>query len=966
LRYRLETNVRIILPPLQGMRLGNSTAATMPALQRIIASLSTILVLMLLSTSNALANPLTINSDEFSLSLSESLEYIEDPQGDLTPADLLKPQISQQFARSHNSMLRFGFTQSTIWTRFSVQNTLPDKTTAYIYFTRPNIGHIELYQQQGDTITRLSIGGHSTERVYGDIPSRTPIFKIAIAADSTTNYFLRLQSEHHLNISILLTSALKLSEHSTNTQTLIGLGIGALLVLLVYGLFQYHQQHDKSYLYYSLYVASTALYFLTNTGYLGILWFPAPSLYIRLEILFLILVVLTNTLFSRHFLDIRNSSAILERLLLGIEIACGISVLILSVLPSRYAIQASLFVAIATTPVILFVALHRVLHGFSPARFLVASRTILVITAALGIPLLWGDLPLSFSISWLLLTGLTLEGLFLALALSSKKDSHQHAHQSHAQHVIIDDAVTRAKSDFLAQLSHEIRTPMNGILGMSELLEETPLSHTQRDYIRTISTSGNNLLKILDDILDYSKLETGKLTLDITGFDISSMLTDCIEVFQIKVQEKQIELLSHIQNHVPSQVKGDPNRIRQILSHLISNAVNFTDHGDILITINADTDRSNQHIRFEVKDTGVGIAKEQLRDLLTPPKQHELFQSKGLGLAIAQQLVAIMGGVIGVESQLGKGSTFWFSIPLEPLSSAETSSIHGENLQGLQLLVVDDNASCRLVIQQQAISWGMQVSSAVNGKQALAMLRTQANLQDPINIVILDHEMPGMNGLELAARIKEDRLINNDLLVVMLTGLGIAPTSTAARNAGIRRVITKPVTGRLLKVTLAEELGHLKHIQDTHTHPVGDDVEIENSIKILVAEDHHLSQKVIKGMLARLGLEATTVNNGLEVVEAAQNSRYDLILMDCDMPEMNGFDATKTIRQWEHENNKGETPIIALTAHIMDEHKNKSLACGMNAHLSKPIELSELRDTILAWTKNPKAQLQSLRSEIRA
>ena len=924
-----------------------------------------ILILPFLTLKGAYGSQLTIDSASFHIPLSQTLEYIEDSENELTPADLLTPQISRQFARSRGSVLRFGFTKSTIWARFSIKNTQSTNIPAYIYFNRPNLGEIQLYLHQENEIIPLALGGHATKKVHGDFRYRVPVFGITLPANSTAHYFLKLRSDHYLNTKISLASPFLFTEMSNEIQTAIGAGLGVLLILFIYSLFQFVQNRDKSYLFYSLFVCSITLFFLTDTGYLGAIWFPMPHLFIRLEVLFLILIVLSNTLFSRHFLKTRDTAPMLERLLLAIEIACGIAVLTLSILPASYAIQAALLIAIATAPIILIVAIHSAFLGFKPARYFIASRLFLLSLAALGAPLLWGDLPLDFTISWLLLFGLVAEALLLSLALSSNQKNNQNARQTEDQHTIIDNAVTRAKSDFLAQLSHEIRTPMNGILGMSELLEETSLSHTQKDYIRTISASGNSLLKILDDILDYSKLETGKLTLDITGFDISSMLTDCMGQYRIKAEEKQLELISHIQSDVPPQVKGDPTRLRQILSNLISNAVDFTDHGDILITITLDRELSDQHIRFEVKDTGAGISKDQLQTLFVEQEQHEIFQSKGIGLAIAQQLVTMMAGKIGAESQLGKGSTFWFTVPLEPLSVEETTPIHGENLQGLRLLVVDDNASCRLVIQQQAISWGMQASTAVNGKQALAMLRTQSNLQEPVDIVILDHEMPGMNGLELAARIQEDRLVNNDLLVVMLTGLGIAPTSTAARNAGIRRVITKPVTGRLLKVTLAEELGHLKKIQNTHMQPSGDDVEIEQSIKILVAEDHHLSQKVIKGMLARLGLEATTVSNGIEVVKAAKNNRYDLILMDCDMPEMNGFDATKIIRAWEKENNKQETPIIALTAHIMDEHKEKSLACGMNAHLSKPIELSELRDTIVEWAKNSPQQVRRIKSELR-
>jgi CheY-like chemotaxis protein len=263
------------------------------------------------------------------------------------------------------------------------------------------------------------------------------------------------------------------------------------------------------------------------------------------------------------------------------------------------------------------------------------------------------------------------------------------------------------------------------------------------------------------------------------------------------------------------------------------------------------------------------------------------------------------------------------------------------------------------VIQQQAASWGMQVTTAVNGKQAMALLRTQANLDEPFDVVILDHDMPGMNGLELAAKLKEDPLINNNLLVLMLTGHGNAPTGTAARNAGVRRIITKPVTGRILKITLAEELGHLRKINASALAPNEQDLVQLSQLRVLVAEDHPLSQKVVNGMMHRLDVNARLVVNGVQAVEEARKGIYDLILMDCDMPEMDGFEATRRIRQWETQQKRQETPIIALTAHIMDEHKERSLACGMNAHLSKPVELSELRDTLLRWATSAKSTKDS-------
>ncbi|MBL4795189.1 MAG: response regulator, partial [Pseudomonadales bacterium] len=399
---------------------------------------------------------------------------------------------------------------------------------------------------------------------------------------------------------------------------------------------------------------------------------------------------------------------------------------------------------------------------------------------------------------------------------------------------------------------------------------------------------------------------------------------------------------------------GDPIRLRQIITSLVSTAIKYTEQGDILIQTSY-SNKSKNLIQFRIKDTGTGIPKELVEQLFLDFEKagNDIaaeFGHAGLGLAIAKQLVEMMGGTIGAKTSAGKGSSVWFTIPLQPQPNITTYDQHYDtSLEGLKILIVDDNASCRMVIEQQTSSWGMRVTSAINGKHALAILRTQANLMEPFDIVVLDHNMPGMNGMELAAKVREDGLITHDILVIMMTGLGISPNATSARNSGIRRVLTKPVSGKLLRITLAEELSHMR--KALGNKKTGNIQKFRQRAKVLVAEDHHLSQKVIRGMLNKLGVDIETVDNGEKAVRAVKAEKYDLILMDYEMPIKNGFDATIEIRRWEKENDLDEIPIIALTAHIMDEHKEQSLQCGMNAHLTKPIELVELQDTLVRWTR---------------
>ncbi len=913
-----------------------------------IASLAAVIAcLTTLHSPLAKAQSLTIQSSEFHFVVSRHLEYIEDDQRKLTPQDLLDPRLNHQFARSDSELLRFGFTDATVWTRFTIHNSQPITQPAFLFMERPNIDSAELYEQTNGELHLISATGNSVPSKERADSHYAPLFSLLIPPESERTYILKLASGNYLNTKIHLSDPISFAQRNTKTQWFIGTCFGVLACLTLYALFMAVRHQNRHYLNFAQVTLSSLFFVLAHTGFSGIEWFQYPMLQPHLEALGLLALSATTCYFERSFLNLATTHPYLDRLIQFCIICCIVLTSTLIFMPAPIAVQTSLFATFAILPITLYAAIWRWKEGFKPAFYYIPTRAFLVILAAIALRNLYSNTPTDFAISWMVLAALSLDGVLLLVGLFEKHAQELQSADSSQQEKTIAEEIIKAKSEFMAQLSHEIRTPMNGILGMAELLEGTSLNHTQHDYIRTIAASGNNLLRILDDVLDYSKIEAGKMTLDITTFDLSTVLSECLEMFKLRAEEKRVELITHVDNDVPLLVKGDPNRIRQILCNLIANAIKVTDQGEIIISI---THPGPQQVYFEVKDTGAGFSAEELKLLMNPDKEHiDITDSQTLGLSIAQRLISMMGGQLEAESQPGKGSRFYFTLNLEPVSDQQLAPHYTEKLQGLRLLVVDDNASCRLVIQQQATSWGMQVTTAVNGKQALALLRTQANLQEPFDIALLDHDMPGMNGLELAAKIAEDQLINNNLLVIMLTGLGIAPSSTAARNAGIRRVITKPVTGRSLKITLAEELGHLRKIQQTHENPQSGALPDHENLKILVAEDHHLSQKVIKGMLGRLGLDCDTVNNGQEALEKAKTGRYGLILMDCEMPVMNGFEASLQIRAWEQQENRQPVAIIALTAHIMDEHKERSLECGMNAHLSKPIELAALRDTIIRW-----------------
>ncbi len=535
-------------------------------------------------------------------------------------------------------------------------------------------------------------------------------------------------------------------------------------------------------------------------------------------------------------------------------------------------------------------------------------------------------------------------------ALHQHSDYQQAIGQEENNHATKTEHTQDEQQKTLLALSHDMRTPLSGILGMAELLLETPLSPAQREYAQTVQASGNALLHLLNDRLDVTNHQGQSLTVLEEVFDVAEILNYCLDLFKGQADDKNIELIGYLDSALPKQVMGDAVRLRQILSRLLHNAIRFTRSGEVVISIKSTIWHNDLGIQFSVQDTGIGLNTQQQASLFIPQMNDENPNAWHVGpnLATCAQLVSAMSGELILDSSLHEGTMAWFALPLRTPSSVFTDSTTEfvSSFAGKRLLVVDDNRTVSRVLAEQATQWGMRVSSAESGTEALAVARNAANLGQAFDVIIMDYQMPGMSGLQLGARLKEDSLITNDVILIMLTGLRQNNIQTLARNAGIHRVISKPVTSKQLRNTISQELKRLQGVSRPSLN-------VESSqlgrIKVLIAEDNQLSQKVVRGMMQKLGINHTIVSNGREAVQAVMRENYDIVLMDCDMPFVDGYTATQEIRRWEKQEHRQPLPILALTAHILEEQKQKALNSGMNEHLSKPIELGDLQNALLRW-----------------
>lgn len=849
-----------------------------------------------------------------------------DPQSALSLDEVLGPRFTNRFTPQPGTQVDVP-RASALWLRLPLQFSTRERL---LIVDNPALKNVHAYL--------LLDGALHTPLTDQQHHSVFPGFMLPIPAGEhehkgTYEILLRLQAEAAVQANVRILSGLQAAHRHAFQQSLYGILLGLLAGLLLHALLQGCSSRDIQHLLLGAATATFTLAVLADAGWTYWLLGVRPGSFAGLMLIALYPWVALLLLWRIPRLQGR-----LLRVWLGVTLGSALLVATAALVPQwSNSIRLLVMLGLPLLAVGLLMQLSLLDKPQHPA--LVTATLLLLIAGVLHALLDYAFYSrlLVFLLIWIALVCCA----WVLFRTQQRRYGNRMVKSSAAQSR---REQRQLKAALLADISHEIRTPMNGVLGMIELLLDTALSAKQRDYVQTIQNAGNELLGSLNSVLDMARLESGELILNTVSFDLHTLVHESMEQLRDTAQHRDVELITFIQPSVPQLCTGDPVRLKQILGIVLKHTLEHSSRGEILLTAALEKP-DDSRVRFIIQASADSLAA--IKQALAPANKAVNTSGIDNPLSLARELITRMQGQWGLSSA-EQGSNLWFSLPFSlPVQGIRPSEQQLQHLKDRRVLLVDDNPTCRQVLQQQLTGWGLQVSSAASGTEALALLRSHQAMNTAFDILLTDQAMPGMTGMELAKRVHEDPALRDQLLVLMLTGINDTPNRTTARSLGIRRVLHKPVSGFSLQRTLLEEWQE-KDSPATDTAPSSRDAS-RGTFKVLVAEDNSISTRVIRGMLERLGVQVDTVENGLQALEAVRSRHYDLLLMDCEMPELDGFSAATQIRQWERQQAQPLLPIIALTAHILPEHLEKARQAGMNGHMSKPVELTQLRELLQQW-----------------
>jgi len=902
-------------------------------------------------------NPLSLSLSLSEQSLTEHLQIAIDPQQQWTIDGLLQKTVQADFQTSHTSMPNLGLSSAAIWLRFQINNPRNTDQIRLLEISYPLLDYIELYQVDAQGHYKLKQAGDRYAFSQRDIKHPNFIFKLTFPAHQTQFIYLRVRTAGSVSIPLTFWHPISFVEYTRHDALLAGIYFGVMIAMFLSNLFLFLLIRERSYFYYTLFIAVFGLSLFTMKGYAFQYLWPDQILWANRSVLLLFcLSVMFMVQFSRHFLNLsvlyRRIDTALQILVAFILVAC------FAVLFMDYADATHLTALVGAFTFVLFpIGILCLRHGQRSAYYYVLAWTIIPISALLfGLENL-GLLALGTMGLWSLQLGSAIGVIVLSLGLGDKIRQMKIKEKRFKHDMAATEAMAQAKSEFLATMSHEIRTPMNGVIGMTSLLADTELSREQHEFVETIRSSGESLLTIINDILDYSRIDAGKMTLENQAFNLRLCIEDVLDLLAAQASEKDLELIYQFDPQVPESIVADATRLRQILTNLVGNAIKFTSQGEVLVKISQLDNPRGLTLLFEVEDTGIGIPPERIHRLFKPFSQvdssiNRRFGGTGLGLAICARLVAAMGGSIQVESHIGQGSRFYFSIEtlMADTLSSDSQHIKLVLLRNKRVLIVDDNKTNRHILSLQCKHWGIDSLAVESGSAALSCLQRG----EKFDFGIIDMQMPGMDGLMLGARIRR-RYSHTQLPLIMLSSIGKPDIPEDLPEHIFSVYLSKPVRQSQLLDTIVQVFDETQSLlskprsQRHQKHKIDHKLAYHLPLRILLAEDNRVNQRLAQLVLNKMGYQIDIAANGIEALQAVSRQDYDVIFMDVQMPEMDGLTATrKIIADYPAEK---RPVIIAMTANAMQGDKEMCLEAGMDDYITKPIKTNIIETALKTWGK---------------